>query len=241
MAMLPGVKKGVPRLLDVNRQPSKPTKKRKKINLVFDETKRKDYLTGFHKRKLQRRQKASDELKEKLREEKKRIKQEARDRFKNYVSQRDVPELEELLSKQEYEADGKTVSILELNVNELAQGANWIGENKPVYEHDNSEEEEEQTDEEDDPTSVPGMDLTTKKIKKPIVVVQKDKPKMDQRDINKAVQKETKKQTGRSKVFLLKQRLDRQKNKKLAKKAQFQQERAIKNAKGKAKKKLMKK
>lgn len=155
------------------------------------------------------------------------------------MSQRDVPELEELLSKQEYEADGKTVSILELNVNDLAQGTNWIGENKPVYEHDSSEEEE-QTDEEDDPTSVPGMDLKVKTIKKPIVV-QKDKPQMDQKDINKAVQKESKKQTGRSKVFLLKQRLDRQKNKKLAKKAQFQQERALKNAKGKTKKKLLKK
>lgn len=45
--MRPGIKKGVPRLLDVNRQPGKPTKKRRKVTLVFDESKRK-YVFFFH-------------------------------------------------------------------------------------------------------------------------------------------------------------------------------------------------
>ncbi|XP_011313788.1 nucleolar protein 12 [Fopius arisanus] len=233
-AMKPGIK-GVPQLLDVTRQPGRP-KKRKKITLVFDEEKRKDFLGGFHKRKLQRRRKAQDELKVKLKEEKKRIKQEARERFKTLVSQRDVPELEELLQKTEYEADGKTVSILELNVNDLSQSCNWIGENRPKYEEESEEEEEEGHQGE----KVPGMELNPRKSKD-LKEKEKSNHQLSKKSISKARQKETLKQANRSKVFQLKQRLDRQKNKKLAKKAQFKQERAMKKAKGKTKRKLMKK
>ncbi|XP_015108381.1 nucleolar protein 12 [Diachasma alloeum] len=236
--MRPGVK-GVPQLLNVDRQPGKP-KKRRKITLVFDEEKRKDFLGGFHKRKLQRRQKAQEELKVKLKEEKKRIKQEARERFKTLVSQRDIPELEELLLKQEYETDGKTVSILELNVNDLAQSSNWIGENKPKYEEECNDEEEVEEAEESEEQNVPGMELKPKKSKN-TNENEETKPQLSKKSISKARQKETLKQTSRSKVFQLKQRLDRQRNKKLAKKVQFKQERAIKKAKGKTKRKLIKK
>ncbi|XP_017888046.2 nucleolar protein 12 [Ceratina calcarata] len=64
-----------PKLLNVNRTPHRP-KKRKKITLVFDETKRKEFLQGFRKRKLQRQQRAKEELQKQLKEEKKRIKHE---------------------------------------------------------------------------------------------------------------------------------------------------------------------
>ncbi|XP_063976917.1 nucleolar protein 12 [Diachasmimorpha longicaudata] len=234
--MRPAVK-GVPQLLNVDRQPSKP-KKRRKITLVFDEEKRKDFLGGFHKRKLQRRQKAQEELKEKLKQERKRIKQEARERFKTLVSQRDVPELEELLQQQEYEVDGKTVSILELNVNDLAQGSNWIGENKPKYEEACKAESTDGESEEEE--GIPGMELKPKKPKTS-KEDQETKPQLSKKSITKARQKETLKQTSKSKIFQLKERLDRQKNRKLAKRAQIKHEKAIKKAKGKTKKKLMKK
>ena len=43
--------------------------KKRKSEIVFDETKRKDFLTGFRKRKQERRQKAKDEQEKQLKEE----------------------------------------------------------------------------------------------------------------------------------------------------------------------------
>nr|DBA18789.1 TPA: hypothetical protein GDO54_016998 [Pyxicephalus adspersus] len=46
--------------------------------LVFDEEKRREYLTGFHKRKLQRRKAAVEEIKQKIKVEQKKMKEEVR-------------------------------------------------------------------------------------------------------------------------------------------------------------------
>ena len=43
--------------------------KKKKSEIIFDEAKRRDFLTGFRKRKQERRQKAKDEHEIKLKEE----------------------------------------------------------------------------------------------------------------------------------------------------------------------------
>ena len=42
---------------------------RRKTEIVFDETKRRDFLTGFRKRKEERRKKARDEAEKKLKDE----------------------------------------------------------------------------------------------------------------------------------------------------------------------------
>ena len=44
-------------------------KVKKKTEIVFDEAKRRDFLTGFRKRKQERRQKAKDEYEKTLKEE----------------------------------------------------------------------------------------------------------------------------------------------------------------------------
>lgn len=49
---------------------------KKKSELIFDETKRKEFLTGFSKRKQQRKKKAADEFQQKVKEEQKRIQEE---------------------------------------------------------------------------------------------------------------------------------------------------------------------
>jgi ribosomal RNA-processing protein 17 len=49
----------------------KKTEKREKLIITFDPDARKDYLTGFHKRKLERQAKAKEEIK--MRERKERI------------------------------------------------------------------------------------------------------------------------------------------------------------------------
>ena len=56
---------------------AKPKKQKKiKNELVFDNKQREEFLKGFTKRKLQRKKKAQEENERKLKEEKKRIKDE---------------------------------------------------------------------------------------------------------------------------------------------------------------------
>ncbi|KAM4023083.1 nucleolar protein 12 isoform 1-T2 [Anomaloglossus baeobatrachus] len=62
--------------------------------LVFDEEKRREYLTGFHKRKVQRRKAAVEEIKRKIKDEQKRLKEE---RHKEYVKM--LKEREEALEE----------------------------------------------------------------------------------------------------------------------------------------------
>lgn len=50
--------------------------KKVKTELVFDNKKREEFLTGFSKRKMQRKKKAKEETEQKLKVEKKRIKEE---------------------------------------------------------------------------------------------------------------------------------------------------------------------
>nr|VZI35658.1 unnamed protein product [Spirometra erinaceieuropaei] len=48
--------------------------KKRKLYIKFDESKRVDYLTGFHKRKVQRREKAKQENEKLLKDEIKKVK-----------------------------------------------------------------------------------------------------------------------------------------------------------------------
>ncbi|XP_073500370.1 nucleolar protein 12 [Phyllobates terribilis] len=78
--------------------------------LVFDEEKRREYLTGFHKRKLQRRKAAVEEIKKKIKDEQKRLKDE---RHKEYIKM--LKEREEALEEAdeiERLVTSKTESII---------------------------------------------------------------------------------------------------------------------------------
>lgn len=205
-----------PLLLNVNRKPGQP-KKSKKITLVFDENKRRQFLNGFHKRKLQRRQHAQEELKKQLKEERKRIKYEAREQYKKLLSTREVPELQQLLSEKAYETEGHTVSILELNIADLAEGCTMIGENNGIAE-DTSEKDEDQENHKYseysdaiigmslDPTRKDAESKTDKKTS--TVQIQTKK------DLNKAIKKAALSRVKKSKVFQQKQKMERQKNRK---------------------------
>ncbi|KAJ6634983.1 Ubiquitin-like modifier-activating enzyme ATG7 [Pseudolycoriella hygida] len=84
----------------------RPAKKRK-LELVFDEKKRKEYLTGFRKRKQERRKKARDDLELQVKEERKRLKQEAREDIKSKfkLSFAPIPELADELNEEEFETE----------------------------------------------------------------------------------------------------------------------------------------
>ncbi|KAM3914411.1 nucleolar protein 12 [Leptodactylus fuscus] len=60
-----------------------------KRELVFDEEKRKEYLTGFHKRKLQRRKAAVEEIKRKIKEEQKKMRDERHKEYMKMLKERE--------------------------------------------------------------------------------------------------------------------------------------------------------
>ncbi|XP_075689755.1 nucleolar protein 12 [Rhinoderma darwinii] len=60
-----------------------------KRELVFDEEKRREYLTGFHKRKVQRRKAAVEEIKRKIKEEQKRMRDERHTEYMKRLKERE--------------------------------------------------------------------------------------------------------------------------------------------------------
>lgn len=204
------------------------SKKQKKITLVFDEKKRREFLGGFRKRKLERKKKAQEELQKQLKEERKRIKQSARERYKKLVSSRDVPELEELLSQHQYETEGHTVSILEVNIGDLAEGNTLIGENKGAQENDsNSEEIEDNLEDSISDDEIKGMSLNESKASSQKILTEKVDYVKDKKDLKRVIKQAALKQVKKSKAFQQKQRLERQKNKKQSMRKLRQKEKHI--------------
>merc|ERR1712008_436166 len=78
---------------------NKPKKVRQKSEVVFDESKRTDFLTGFRKRKDERRKRAKTEFEKKLKDEIKLAKEKAKTDVKEIqsASHRVVPEIEHLV------------------------------------------------------------------------------------------------------------------------------------------------
>lgn len=146
-----------------------------------------------------------------MKEERKRIKAEAKESYKKLVvSHRPIPELGNLLD-EEYENDDVTVKVVELSANNIAEQNHWIGANQPKYasERESSEEEEENQNNEEE---VPGMELKQrpqKLTKKP------EKSNFQtEKDVKRALKKQATKTVKKSKVFQMKNKLERQKQKK---------------------------
>lgn len=214
-----------------------------------------EFLKGFRKRKLQRQQKAKEELQQQLKEERKRIKHEesihtckfwfscnnklflqTRERYKKLLSNRDIPEIQQLLSQQEYETEGHTVSILELNIDDLAEKNALIGENKGTNNSERDRGIETDKNSENDEEIV-GMSIKEKEQIKSSKENIKNKQIDNRKDLKKAIKKAALKQVKKSKAFQKKQKLERQKNKKESMRKRRRIEKAQKRI-GKPKKKL---
>ncbi|XP_072397511.1 nucleolar protein 12 [Diabrotica undecimpunctata] len=210
----------------------KPKNRQNKIHLVFDENKRKEFLTGFHKRKLQRKKEAKEKFEKDLKEERKRIKAEAKESYKKLVqSHKPIPELEDLLSEK-YEDDDVTVKVLELSTNDIANQNNWIGANQPRY-TESDDDVNESEDETKSDNEIPGMELKSKPVlsKKKQQVVKKFE---SEKDVRKMLKKQATKNVKKSKVFQMKNKMERQKQKK--KSMQLKKERLkVREKKGKGK------
>jgi ribosomal RNA-processing protein 17 len=182
-----------------------------------------EYLTGFRKRKLERQKKAQEELEVQLKAEKKRLKSEVKENLSKLykLSSRPIPELEEVLKEEEYDTGNVVVKITELSTSELAKENNWIGHNE-AYSQPDSDTEVESAGEEEDPeeNAVPGMSMgtTKKKVKEEGDEKKADKEKPRPTDIKKEMKQKTAAAMKGSKLVQLKNKLERAKNVKQAKK-----------------------
>ncbi|KAG8234707.1 hypothetical protein J437_LFUL014323 [Ladona fulva] len=114
------------------------SKSKKKIHLVFDTEARRKFLTGFHTRKLQRKKKALEDAERQRKEEEKRLKDEARKKYKELVNVRDIILQPEELHTEEMQLENHFVSIRELSTAEISLKNKWIGVNQ-VQNDDNGE------------------------------------------------------------------------------------------------------
>ncbi|XP_053326156.1 nucleolar protein 12 isoform X2 [Spea bombifrons] len=124
--------------------------------LVFDEEMRREYLTGFHKRKVQRRKAAVEEIKRKIKEEQKKMKEERHKEYMRMLKEREdaleeADELERLVTSKsesvQYDHPNHTVTVTTISDLDLS-GVGLL----PVKRAE--EEEAEEQLQEDQPKSL---------------------------------------------------------------------------------------
>ncbi|XP_045771812.1 nucleolar protein 12 [Maniola jurtina] len=193
----------------------KNTARKRKVNLVFDEAKRKDFLCGFRKRKLERKKKAQEELQRMLKEEKRRIKQENKESYKKLVvSSRPIPDIEQLLQEEEYEDDDVNVKIVELSSETLQKRDIVIGENRPKV----TALKKQDKIVKNDSNEIPGMNTQEESISEEEHSDSDDKNLKSKKEVKKILKKQATKKLQKSKVFQMKSKLDRVQNRKTQKK-----------------------
>ncbi|XP_026551731.1 nucleolar protein 12 [Pseudonaja textilis] len=101
----------------------------------FDEKSRREFLTGFHKRKVERRKAALEEIKRKLKEEEKKMKEERHKEYMKMLKEREealeeADELEHLVTSQtesvSYDHPNHTVTVTTISDLDLS-GARVLG------------------------------------------------------------------------------------------------------------------
>merc|ERR1712141_894859 len=132
--------------------------KKRKSEIVFDETRRKDFLTGFRKRKQERREKAKDQQEKQLKEEIRLAKEKAKKDVPKSSSNQIVPEVEHLLQQSRptdvHDLGTHTVSVTHLDLSKPQTSQEDYSE---------SEEEEENSGNEKEPVVAKKVSKTMKK------------------------------------------------------------------------------
>lgn len=151
-------------------------------------------------------------MEKQLKEEKKRLKTEAKESYKKLVvSHRPIPEVENFLV-EEQENDDVKVKIEEMSYNTIADENNWIGPNRP-----STYDEEDGNDSvcEEEEVELPGMELrqTSKKVAEH---GKHTAPAVSKKDVKRILKKQATKNMQKSKVFQQKSAVERIKQKKSA-------------------------
>ncbi|KAJ1173620.1 hypothetical protein NDU88_005449 [Pleurodeles waltl] len=145
--------------------------------LTFDEEKRREYLTGFHKRKVERRKAAVEEIKKKIKDEQKKMREERHKEYVRMLKEREealeeADELEHLVtSKKEsvqYDHPNHTVTVTTVSDLDLS-GVGLLGLDSWGLQAEDEEEGEAdlKKDEKNVPKPLPkkaGDPLLSKKI-----------------------------------------------------------------------------
>ncbi|KAE8611610.1 hypothetical protein XENTR_v10012522 [Xenopus tropicalis] len=128
--------------------------------LTFDEEKRREYLTGFHKRKMQRRKAAVEEIKRKIKEEQKKMREERHKEYMKMLKEREealceleeTDELEGLVTSKcesvQYDHPNHTVTVTTISDLDLS-GIGLL----PLGKAQEEEEENEKDADEEQPKS----------------------------------------------------------------------------------------
>ncbi|XP_077024885.1 nucleolar protein 12 isoform X2 [Tamandua tetradactyla] len=123
--------------------------RRPRLVLSFDEEKRREYLTGFHKRKVERKKVAIEELKQRLKEERKKLREERHQEYLKMLAEREealeeADELERLVTAKtesvQYDHPNHTVTVTTISDLDLS-GARLLGLPPAEGAEDRSEEE----------------------------------------------------------------------------------------------------
>ncbi|XP_075409656.1 nucleolar protein 12 [Tenrec ecaudatus] len=109
--------------------------RRPRLVLSFDEDKRREYLTGFHKRKVERKKAAIEELKQRLKEEQKKLREERHQEYLKMLAEREealdeADELDRLVTAKTesvlYDHPNHTVTVTTISDLDLS-GARLLG------------------------------------------------------------------------------------------------------------------
>lgn len=194
-----------------------------------------EFLTGFRKRKNERRSRAKAELDRNLKEERIRIRQEVKEGFKHlkksYEPLRELTDEDKVEGgKQEdaYEDDEVQVKIVELSTNDLASQRNMLGANiaDESEEEDNEAEENSDDDKANKANLIPGMDfdVNAKRKRKQDGDEESSQSKASKssnataaeirskKDLDKLMKTKTLKKMKKSKLFKMKERMDKKNN-----------------------------
>ncbi|CAL8098787.1 unnamed protein product [Calicophoron daubneyi] len=105
-----------------------------KLSLVFDEEKRREYLTGFHKRKLKRKEEGRKAAERRLAEEIKAVKTKYREAARRRMEGLDFPEFPDyssdtVKSHKEHQIGDHTVVVEEIDI---SNSHYFIGASQPA-------------------------------------------------------------------------------------------------------------
>ncbi|KAK7804262.1 hypothetical protein U0070_019386 [Myodes glareolus] len=103
--------------------------RRPRLVLSFDEEKRREYLTGFHKRKVERKKAAIEEIKQRLKQEQKKLREEEADELERLVTAK--------TESVQYDHPNHTVTVTTISDLDLS-GARLLG--LPLPEQGDQEE-----------------------------------------------------------------------------------------------------
>ncbi|EHB02182.1 Nucleolar protein 12 [Heterocephalus glaber] len=109
--------------------------RRPRLVLTFDEEKRREYLTGFHKRKVERKKAAIEEIKHRLKEEQKKLREERHQEYLKMLAEREealeeADELDHMVTAKtesmQYDHPNHTVTVTTISDLDLS-GAQLLG------------------------------------------------------------------------------------------------------------------